>query len=100
MLTPRQWAARVAASALQDRCRKDPAMRERQRQWSARGGREVYARHGRAHMVRLARLAAEARKRKEVEEAAGRHTTGTLSEGTPGPATSGPGVPRTKEGKP
>jgi len=65
-LTPRQWAARIAARALHDKCRQDPEMARRREEWGRRGGKAVLERYGKAHFMRLARLSAQKRMRKGV----------------------------------
>lgn len=96
-LTPRQWAARIAARALHDRCLADPELGARRRQWSQRGGQAVLARYGRAHYMRLARLAAQARARKgggrgrraQDDRGAAKQGRGAATTRSPAPNTGG-----------
>lgn len=96
-LTPRQWAARIAARALHDRRRRDPDLARRQREWSHRGGQAVLERYGRAHYMRLARLAAQARARKgggrgrraQDDRGAAKQGRGAATTRSPAPNTKG-----------
>lgn len=65
----RRQAARIGAYALDDLCRRDPAMAARREEWSSKGGRTTLARYGRAHFARLALLSRRNRRRRDDKRA-------------------------------